>query len=105
MMLRLTESAYRLHKPDKLSYAAGNIKVKWWTLEHQKWIIVLKNSTNSCWMKRHMGKHWSYYLKIALMQEKKIKYIKELSNHSVSLEKSTNWVVCHSSQKQLEKTR
>ena len=29
MMLRLTESAYRLHKPDKLSYAAGNIKVKW----------------------------------------------------------------------------
>ena len=29
-------------------------------------------------MKRHMGKHWSHYLKIALMQEKKIKYIKEL---------------------------
>ena len=58
-------------------------------MEHQKRIIVLKNSRNS-WMKRHSGKHVRYCFKVALMKEKKNQVRSRTSNYCVSQNKSRN---------------
>ena len=101
--LRVTESACWLHEPDKLRYFVGSINVKRSTLEHQKKIIVLKNSRNSFCIKRHSGKHRKYCFKIALIQEKNIIYVQELLIIMCRKKKSTNWVISHLSQSNLKK--
>ena len=52
-------------------------------------------------MKRHSGKHGRYSFKGSLMKEVRSR----TSNYCVSEKKSTNWVISHLLQKQLEKAQ
>ena len=56
-------------------------------------------------MKRHSGEHGGYGFKVALLKEKKIKYVQRTSNHCVSQKKSDEWVNSYLPQKQIEKAQ
>ena len=56
-------------------------------------------------MKRHSGEHGEYGFKVALMKEKKIKYVQRTSNYCVSQKKSAEWVNSYLSQRQIEKAQ
>ena len=56
-------------------------------------------------MKRHLGKLGRYCFKVALMKGKKNQILLRTSNYCVSQKKSTNCVISHLSQKQLEKAQ
>ena len=58
-------------------------------MQHQKRIIVLKNSRNSSWLKGHSGKHGMYCFKGGLMKE-----VRATTCNSCALQKkSANWVI------------
>ena len=68
---RMTKYACWLHKSNKLWYFAGILTLngELWSIKRE---LVLKNGRNSCWMKRHSGKHQKYCFNVALMKEEEI---------------------------------
>ena len=57
-------------------------------------------------MKRHTVKHGAWvFLQNCFSERKKNQVRSRTSNHCVSQKKSTNWVISHLSQKQLEKAQ